>query len=123
MNLKQRIAAWIEQNRQPDDDQAALIADILYHYHGDNAAEMLDSAAIHYRMAEWIVERYAIKNPAFEAKVKRDKGGRFAKQAGKSSESAKIAILQELKKPPTPKGVQALVDSLSQMTVKDLTQF
>jgi len=123
MNLKQRIAAWIEQNRQSDDDQAALIADILYHYHGENAAEMLDSAAIQYRMAEWIVERYAIKNPAFEAKVKRDKGGKFAKQAGKSSESAKIAILQELKKPPTPKGVQSLVDSLSQMTVKDLTQF
>ena len=123
MNLKTRIAAWIEQNRQPDDDQAALIADILWHYHGENAAEMLDSAVVQYRMAEWLVDRYAIKNPAFEAKIKRDKGGRFAKQAGKISDSSKIAILKELKKPPTPQGLQSLVDSLSQMTVKDLTQF
>jgi hypothetical protein len=103
------------------DEQAALIADILAHIYGDEAATILDAPdqySLPQQMDMWIRERYGRQWD--ESQVKRDEKGRFATRAGKLANVA-TSIQTALQQPKTPQSAKSLADELSQLTVKELT--
>lgn len=115
--------AWIRERYaiEKHDEQAALIADILSHIYGDEAATILDAPdqySLPQQMDMWIRERYGRQFD--ESQVKRDEKGRFATRAGKLANVA-TSIQNALQQPKTPQSARALADELSQLTVKELT--